>query len=265
MHFVRFRSTSLRVFKFVKIKDGGFNFCGEPIFQNVWIIWSPLLYFNFKSFPDPNSFSFIVFQCIFHDSGVLFYETGNFYKSKRGDLIFVGTNFAECLNYLVPFSLFQFKKFFRPKFFVIYQISIHFVWFRSTSVRVFKFVSIKEGGSNFWEEPILQNVWIIWSHLLYFNFKSFPDPSSSWFIRFQSVLYDSGVLLSGFSNFYKLKRGDLISVGNQFFRMSELFGPPSCISILKVFQTQILHHSLHFNVFCMIQEYFSKSPEISTN
>ena len=166
---------------------------------------------------------------------------------------------------MVPFSLFQFKKFFRPKFFVIYQISIHFVWFRSTSVRVFKFVSIKEGGSNFWEEPVLQNVWIIWSHLLYFNFKSFPDPSSSWFIRFQSVLYDSGVLLSGFSNFYKLKRGDLISVGNQFFRMSELFGPPSCISILKVFQTQILFHSLYFNVFSMIQEYFSMKPEISTN
>ena len=229
MHFVRFRSTSLRVFKFVKIKDGGFNFCGEPIFQNVWIIWSPLLYFNFKSFPDPNSFSFIVFQCILHDSGVLFYESGNFYKSKRGDLISVGTNFAECLNYLVPFSLFQFKKFFRPKFFVIYQISIHFVWFRSTSVRVFKFLSIKEGGSNFWEKPILRNVWIICSPLLYFNFKSFSDPSSGSFIRFQSILYDCGELLSSCSNLYKLKSGDVISVLNQFFRMSGLFGPPFSI------------------------------------
>ena len=128
-----------------------------------------------------------------------------------------------------------------------------------------KFLQIKEGGSNFWDEPILQSVWIIRSPLLYFNLKSFSDPSSRSFNRFQSILYGSGVLLSGFSNLYQLKSGDLISGRNQFWRMSELFGPPSCISILKVFQTQILHHSLYFNVFCMIQEYFSMSPEISTN
>ena len=103
---------------------------------------------------------------------------------------------------------------------------MHIVWFRSTSLRVFKFLQIKEGVPNFWGEPILQNVWIIWSLLLYFNFKSFLDPNSSPFISFQCILYDSEVLLSGFSNFYKLKRGDLISGGNQFCRMSELFGPP---------------------------------------
>ena len=115
------------------------------------------------------------------------------------------------------------------------------------------------------EEPILQNVWIIWSPLLYFNFKNFLDPHSSPFIRFQCILYDSGVLLSAFPNFYKLKRGDLISAGNQFCRMSELFGLPFCISILKVLWTQILRRSLHFNVFCMIQEYFSQGFQICTN
>ena len=142
---------------------------------------------------------------------------------------------------------------------------MHSAWSRSTFRRVLKFLQIKEEAPNFLVEPILQNVWIIWSPLLYFNFKSFLDPNSSSFIRFQSILHESGRLFSESWNFYKLKRGDLISGGNQFCRMSELFGPPSCISILKVFQTQILHHSLHFNVLCLIQEYFCKSPEISTN
>ena len=142
---------------------------------------------------------------------------------------------------------------------------MHFVWFRSTSLRVFKFLQIKEGGPNFWGEPILQNVWIIWSPLLYFNFKSFLDPNSPSFIRFQSILHESGKLFSESWNFYKLKRGDLISAGNQFCRMSELSGPPFCISILKVLWTQILRHSLDFSQFCMNQEDFSQSPKISTN
>ena len=146
MHFVWFRSTSLRVFKFLQIKEGVPNFWGEPILQNVWIIWSPLLYFNFKSFMDPNSSSFIRFQCILHDSGVLFSESWNFYK-------------------------------------------------------------LKLGGPNFWGKPILQKVWIIWSPLLYFNFKSLMDTISSSLIRFQCILKDSGVLFSESWNFYKLKMG----------------------------------------------------------
>ena len=127
------------------------------------------------------------------------------------------------------------------------------------------FYKLKGGGANFWREPILQNVWISWFPLHFFNFKSFLEPNSSSFIRFQCILYDSGLLLSGFSNFHKLKRGDLISGGNQFCRMSELFGPPFCIWILKVLWTQILRHSLDFSPFCMNEEDFSQSPEISTN
>ena len=142
---------------------------------------------------------------------------------------------------------------------------MHSAWFRSTFLRVLKFLQIKEGGPNFWGEPILQKVWIIWSPLLYLNFKSFVDPDSSSFIRFQCILHDSGVLFSESWNFYKLKRGDLISRGNQFCRKSELFGPPFCISILKVLWTQIFGHSLDFNAFCIIREHFPQSFEVSTN
>ena len=139
-------------------------------------------------------------------------------------------------------------------------------WFRSTFRRVSKFLKIKEGGANFWGEPILQKVWIIWSPLLYFNFKSFMDPNSSSFIRSQCILHDGGVLLWESWNFYKLKtRGNLISGGKQFCRKSKLFGPPFCISVLKVLWTQIFCHSLDFNAFCVIQEYFSQSLEISKN
>ena len=140
MHFVWFKSTSLRVFKFLPIKEGRPNFWGEPISQNVWIIWSLLLYFNFKSFWDSNSSPFISFQCILYDSGVLLSGFSNLYKLKRGDLI--------------------------------------------------------SGG-----EPILQNIWIIWSPLLYFNFKSFLDPNSLLFIAFQCILHDSRVFLSEPWNF----------------------------------------------------------------
>ena len=139
---------------------------------------------------------------------------------------------------------------------------MHYARFRSTFRRALKFPQIKEAGSNFWRESILQKVWIIWSPLLYLNFKSFIDPNSSSLIRFQCILHDSGVLFSESWNFYKLKRGDLISGGNEFCRMSELFGPPFCISILKALLTQILCHSLNFNALCMIHEYFSQSLEI---
>ena len=142
---------------------------------------------------------------------------------------------------------------------------MHSAWFRSSFLTVLKFLQIKEGGTNFWLEPILQKVWIIWSPLLYFNFKSFMEPNSSSLIRFQCILHDSGVLFSESWNFYKLKRVDLISGQNQFCRKSELFGPSFCISILKVLLTQILHHSIDFNAFYVIQEHFSQSLEISTN
>ena len=122
---------------------------------------------------------------------------------------------------------------------------------------------MKEGGPNFWGRPILQNVSIIWSPLLYFNFKTFLDANSSTFIRFQSFLLQSGVLFSGPRNFCKLKWRDLISRRNRLCRMSQLYGPLFCISILKVLSTYIIPHSLDFTHFYMNHGYFSQSPEIS--
>ena len=131
--------------------------------------------------------------------------------------------------------------------------------------RVLKFLQIKEVGCNFWDEPILQKVWIIWFPLLYFIFKNFMDQISSSYIRLQCILQDSVVLFSESWNFFKLKRGHLISWVNRFCRKSKLFGPPFCISIFKILWAKIHRHLLDFNAFCMIQEYFCQSLQISTN
>ena len=166
MHCAWFRSPFLRVFKFLQIKEGGHNFLVEPILKKVWIIWSPLLYFNFKSFMEPNSSSLVRFQCILHDSGVLFSESWNFYKLKRG-------------------------------------------------------------APNFWGKQILQKVWIIWSPILYLNFKSFIEPHSSSLIRFQCIVQDSGVLFSESSNFHKLKKENIISWRTTFAESLNYLVPPS--------------------------------------
>ena len=49
---------------------------------------------------------------------------------------------------------------------------------------------------------------------------------------------------------------------HQFSRTAELFGPPFCISILKILRPRTLRHSLDFNVFCIIQQYFSHTFQI---
>ena len=89
--------------------------------------------------------------------------------------------------------------------------------------------------------------------------------NSSSLIRFQCMLHEWKVLFSETWNFYKLNKGDPISGGNQLWRKSEIFGPPCCISVLKVSETQIHRYSLDFNAFCMIQELFSQSLEIYIN
>ena len=172
MHSAWFSNTFLRGLEFLQIKEWGSNFRGEPILKKVWIIWSALLYFNFKGFADLYSSSLIRFKCILHDSGIHFSESWNFYKLKRGDLISGGNQF--CRN----------SELFGPP--------------------------------------------------LYLNFKSFVDPNLSSLITFQCIAHDSGLLFWESWNFYKLKRGKLISGGNQFCRKSELFRPPFSIWILNV-------------------------------
>ena len=142
---------------------------------------------------------------------------------------------------------------------------MHSAWFRSGFLRTLEFLQVKEKEPNFWVEPVLQKVWIIWSPLLHFNFESFMGPNSFSCIRFQCIHHDSGVLFSESSNFYKLKKVDLISGGNQFYRESELFASLFYIWILKVLETQIPRHLLDLNAFCMIKEFFSQSLEISTS
>ena len=160
MHSVWFSSTFCRVLKFLQTKEGGLNFWWEPILQEIWIIWLPLLCFNFKSSMDTISSSFIRFQCILHDSGILFAESWSFYKLKRGDLICGESQFCRKSELFAP------------------------------------------------------------PPLLYFNFKSFVDPNSLSFIRFQCILHGSGVLFWEFCNFYKWMRGYLISGGKPILRKS---------------------------------------------
>ena len=188
------------------MKEGESNFCREPILQNVWIIWSPFLYFNFKSFVDPNSLQFISFQCILYDSGVLLSGFSNLYKVKMGNLISVGSQFCRISELFGPPSLFQFKSFLDPNSspFISFQCILYDsgVLFSGFS----NLYKLKRGGFNFWVEPSFQNVWIIWSHLLYLNLKSSMDQNSSSFIRFQFILHESGRLFWESWNFYKLKR-----------------------------------------------------------
>ena len=203
---------------------------GKPILQKVWMIWSPLLYFHFKSSMDPNFSSFIIFQCILLDSGVLFWEFSSFYKLPRGDLISGGNQFWRKSGLFgTPIPYFNFKTFLGPNSFSF--IKYQYILPNSGALfsEFWNCYKLKRGGRNFWGKPILQKVWIIWSPLLYFHFKSSMDPNFSSFIIFQCILLDSGVPFSEFLNFYKLPRGDLISKRNQFWRKSELFCTPHSV------------------------------------
>ena len=202
MHSAWFRSTFRRVFKFLKTKEGWHNFWKEQVLQKVWIIWSPLLYFNFKSFMDPNSSPFIIFQWILHDSGILFAESWNFLKLKREDLISGGEPILQKVWIIwSPLLYFNFKGFLEPNSlsFITFQCILHDsgVLFSES----WNFYKLKRGRPNFWWKSILQKVWIIWSPLLYFYFKSFLHPNSLSLLIFQCILHVSGVFFADSSNF----------------------------------------------------------------
>ena len=172
MDFAWFRMTFLRLFKFLQIKKRGPNLWAKPILQIVWIIWSRLLYFNFKTLKGP------IFGSLIRTSELF------------------GTCF--CISILKGLS----TQFFCNSL----DFSVFSAWFRSTFLLLFKFLQIKKKWPNFWGEPFPQIIWITWSLLLYFNFKAFKGPISSSFIRFQYILYDSEELwnqFSGKSELYK--------------------------------------------------------------
>ena len=136
---------------------------------------------------------------------------------------------------------------------------------KKTFLRVLKFLQIKEGGPNFWGNQFcrmselfgppfcISILKVLWTQILRHSLDLSP------FCMNEEDFSQSAEISTN------SRGGDIISGGSQSCRMSEVFGPHSRISILKVFKIKIRHHSLHFNVFSLIQEYLFKSPEISTN
>ena len=190
----------------------------------------------------------------------------NFLKLKRGDLICWGQPilqntwlFGPALLYFNSWNLTESNS---SSFFAL-------EWFAMDSPLLFSifwnFVKLKRADLVSWWEPILQNVWIIWSPLFYFNSRNFRDSNSLSFIALQWVPICSPLLFSIFWNFLKLKSGDLFSWWEPILHRGQLFGPPSFILILEIWSIQIPSHSLDFSRFDMIHQYFSQFFHISSN
>ena len=181
-----FTSTFLNFLKFPQIKEGDLISWVEPNSQNGWIIWSYLLYFISRNLRVSNSSSFIRFKWVLHDSPVLFSIFWNFLKLKRGDLI----SWVEATlpngwiiwSYLLYFNSRNLKDSNSLSF-------IRFKWVLHDSPVLFSicwnFLKLKRGDLISWVEPTLENGWIIWFPILYFNSRNFKDSNSSSFIRFQ--------------------------------------------------------------------------------
>ena len=203
---------------FLKLKRGELISWGEPILQNSWIIWSPLLHFNFENLSHLNSSSSSRFQCILQDSAVHFSVFSNFLKLKRGDLISWGEPILENGGIIwSPLLYFNFKNLSDPNSSssrrfqcILHDSGVLFSVFSN-------FLKLKRGDLISRGEPILQNGWIIWSPLLYFNFKNLSDPNSSSSSRFQCIVHGWAVIFSVFSNFLKLKRGGANFLGGTYF------------------------------------------------
>ena len=95
LYFIRFQCILLysavcfsEFWNFNKLKRGDQIYWGDQFCRKSELFPPPphslLLYFNFKIFKEPNSLSFIRFQCTLHDSGVLFSESSNFCKLRGG-------------------------------------------------------------------------------------------------------------------------------------------------------------------------------------
>ena len=132
-----------------------------------------------------------------------------FLQIKEGRPNFLGwTNSVERLHHLVSLLYFSFRNLKDPNSsrFISYQ------WVLDEATLIlsifWNLFKLRRGDLISWGEPILQNGWIIWSPLLYFNFRVL-NYSNSWsFIRFQWILNDSQASFSFFWNIVKLRRGD---------------------------------------------------------
>ena len=136
------------------------------------------------------------------------------------------TNSAERLNYLVPLLCFNFKSLKDPNSSSLSR----FQWILHDSGVLFSDFwnshTFKKGDLISWGKGTNSVEWLNYSSpLLYFNFKSLKDTNSSSFSRFQCILHDSGILLSDFKNFHKLKKGDQISWGEPILQKGWIIGP----------------------------------------
>ena len=135
----------------------------------------------------------------------------------------------------------------------------------STFLSFFKFPQIKEVAPNFLGGTNSAERLNYLVPLLYFNFKNLRDPNSSSSGRFQCALHDAAVRFSVFSNFLKLKRWHLISWGEPILQNGWIIWSPFCISILKIWEIQILRHPVDFNALYTMQQYVSQFFQISSN
>ena len=93
---------------------------------------------------------------------------------------------------------------------------------------------------------ILQNTYIIWLLLLYFNLRNLKVPNSTSLIRFQYIPLSFSV----FKNFFKVTSGELIFGWNQFCKTAELQTLKDLHS-KSIIRTKCLLHgsALFFSVF----------------
>ena len=134
------------------------------------------------------------FQWSLFDSKVPLSGFSNFCKLRTGDLISGDNQFCRMSELFGPPSVSQFEKFPRPKFCAIYQLSIHFVGLSSSSLRVFKFLQIKKWDLLSGVNQFCRMSELFVPPLLHFNLKSSEEPNSASFVRFQSIVHESGTL-----------------------------------------------------------------------
>ena len=137
---------------FFKLRRGDLISGAQPILQNGWIIWSPLLYLNSRNLRDSNSLSFIRFQWVLHDSPAFFSIFRIFLKLKRVDLISWGEPILQndwiICSPLLYFNSRNLRESYSSSF-------IRFQCFLHDSPLLFSifwnFLKLKKGGPNFLE------------------------------------------------------------------------------------------------------------------
>ena len=181
-----------------------------------------LLYFSYKNLKDANSTS----SHINADISSRFFAFPQNIKSgggvARGGPNYLGQTNSACphLSYLVSCLVFQDPN---SSSLIRLQCILHD---SAVLLSVFEeFFKLKRGHIISWREPILQNSWIIWCLVLYYNIKYLKDPNSLSFIRFQSILHDSAVLLLVFENSLKVKWRDIISWGEAILQNGWIIWP----------------------------------------